>query len=142
MTRRVVVAPPNMPLDAAWAAMSVRSIRHLPVVDGRRLVGILSDRDVLLRATLDDDDRVLVPGIPVALAMTPQPLVCTPASKISDLARTMIDQKIDALPVVDGERLVGLVTTTDLLLLLLEHDTTQPLPFEFDLEEADRQAAA
>lgn len=142
MTRKVVVAPARMPLDAAWAAMEARSIRHLPVVEGGRLVGMLSDRDVLLRATRDDEGRTIVPGIPLVLAMTAAPLVCAPQTKVSDIARIMIDRKIDAMPVVDGERLVGLVTSTDLLALLVEADTTQPLPFDFDLEEAASHAVA
>jgi acetoin utilization protein AcuB len=137
MTRKVVVAPPRLPLDAAWRVMVERRIRHLPVVEGRRLVGMLSDRDVLLRATLDDDGRVIVPGVEVAFAMTPAPLVCAPLTSVSDLARTMIDRKIDAIPVVEGERLVGLVTSTDLLALLVEDETKQPLPFDFDLEDAE-----
>jgi CBS domain-containing protein len=49
----------------------------------------------------------------------------------------MIDRKIDAIPVVEGERLVGLVTSTDLLALLVEDETKQPLPFDFDLEDAE-----
>ncbi len=142
MTRTIVVAQPRLPLDAAWRVMVDRRIRHLPVVEGRRLVGILSDRDVLLRATLDDDARVIVPGLEVALAMTPAPLVCAPMTTISDVALTMIERKIDALPVVEGDRLVGLVTSTDLLQLLVEKDTKQPLPFDFDLEDASGGHAA
>ncbi len=142
MSRKIVVASAGMSLDAAWAAMCARHIRHLPIVEAGRLVGILSDRDVLLRATRDDDERVIVPGIPVAVAMTPAPYVCSPHAKVSEIARVMIERKIDAMPVVEGERLVGLVTSTDLLALLVEDDTTQPLPFDFDLEEARAQAVA
>jgi CBS domain-containing protein len=55
---------------------------------------------------------------------------------VSDLAKTTIEGKIDAIPVVEGERLVGLVTSTDLLALLIEDETKQPLRFDFDLEDA------
>jgi CBS domain-containing protein len=54
---------------------------------------------------------------------------------VSDLAKTTIEGKIDAIPVAEGERLVGLVTSTDLLALLIE-ETKQPLRFDFDLEDA------
>ncbi len=80
MTREVLVASPRLPLDVAWAVMQEHRIRHLPVVQGGALLGILSDRDVLLRATLDDDQRVIVPGLAVALAMTPAPAVCEAAT--------------------------------------------------------------
>jgi CBS domain-containing protein len=74
--------------------------------------------------------------------MTPAPIVCAPLASVSELAKTMIDRKIDAIPVVEGERLVGLVTSTDLMALLVEDETKQPLPFDFDLEDADGAQAA
>lgn len=135
MTRTVVVANPRLPLDAAWRAMTDRRIRHLPVVDGGRLVGILSDRDVLLRASLDDDGRIIVPGIEVGVVMSTPPVVCERHTTLSDIARTMIERKIDALPVVDDARLIGLLTSTDLLALLVDQSEEEPLPFAYELED-------
>src|ERR1700761_848875 len=103
MTREVVVVGTQMPLKAAWSLMRERRIRHLPVVLGGRLVGILSDRDVLLRATADADGSVEVPVDPVALAMTPAVVTCGPDAKVSELASRMIEHKIDAIPVLGAK---------------------------------------
>ncbi len=143
MTRRVIVVPPQLTLDVAWGVMQEHRIRHLPVVQGGALLGILSDRDVLLRATLTEDQRVLVPKLEVILAMTPAPVVCEPTTVVSEIVRVMTERKIDALPVVnERDRLVGLVTSTDLLLLLVGQDTARPLPFSFMVEEAQMLASA
>ena len=61
---------------------------------------------------------------------------------MTESTRLACERKIDAMPVVDGERLVGLVTSTDLLRLLLEHDAAWPLPFDFHVEDATAAAAA
>ena len=136
MTRKVFVVPPDFPLSAAWGLMSRERFRHLPVVSGRALVGILSDRDILVRATLEGG-TISVPDTPAAEAATPWPFVCEPDTDVRDLVRLMIEKKIDAVPVMDGaNQLAGLVTSTDLLLLLLNsgEEAKIPLPFVFDLE--------
>jgi acetoin utilization protein AcuB len=110
--------------------------RHLPVVSGGALIGVLSDRDILLRATLQDG-RVCAPETPVGEAATVWPHVGAPDTDVCDLVRVMTEKKVDAVPVVEGtDRLVGLVTSTDLLLLLIRLDEAKiPLPFVFDLEQ-------
>ena len=118
MTRKVYIVPPDLPLSAAWDLMSRKRVRHLPVVSGGALIGILSDRDVLVRAT-SEEDGVSVPDLPVVDVATPWPHVCKPNTDVRDLVRMMTEHKIDAVPVLDdADHLVGLVTSTDLLLLL------------------------
>lgn len=136
MTRKVVVVPPELTLDVAWAIMQRERFRHLPVVRGRMLLGILSDRDVLVRAKLEGG-APRVPAVPVGEAMTPIPCVCQPTTPVVDLVRLMTEQKIDAVPVIGAtDEIVGLVTSTDLLLLLITlEEAKAPLPFEFYLEE-------
>lgn len=139
MTREVIVVPPELSLDAAWRIMKRERIRHLPVVRGGALLGILSDRDVLVRASLGPNGEVIVPKDLVGVAMTASPATCLPTTPIADLVRVMTERKIDAMPVVAGEddgRLVGLVTSTDLLLLLVDFNEARPLPFDFRLSEA------
>lgn len=141
MTRDVIVVPPELTLATAWRVMTREHIRHLPVVRAGALVGMLSDRDVLARGTIANDGKVKVePHIVVGEAMTPTPLeTCEISADIGDLARVMTEKKIDAVPVVKGLRLVGLVTSSDLLELLLDqHDEPEPLPFEFRLIEDPR----
>lgn len=136
MTRNVVVVAPELTLDAAWQAMQLRRIRHLPVVVGGRLVGILSDRDVLVRARLEPGGALAVPRMPVGEAMTSTPITCEATTSVRDLVRIMVDEKIDALPVLTvSGRLVGLVTSTDLLGLLVDGEASRALPFEFRVEE-------
>jgi acetoin utilization protein AcuB len=136
MTKKVIVAPPEMSLDHAWQLMCRMRFRHLPIVSGGRLIGILSDRDIFLRSSREDGE-VVVPDTPVGEAATPSPFVCQPDTDVRDLVRLMTEQKIDAVPVIDdNSSLVGLVTSTDLLLLLVRLDEAKvPLPFVFEIEE-------
>jgi acetoin utilization protein AcuB len=122
--------------------MRERRIRHLPVVQAGHLVGILSDRDILLRSTADLDGNAIAPRDPVALAMTPAPVTCGPDANVSELARTMVERKIDAIPVVGTSgSLIGLVTSSDLLCLLFEAPSVRALPFEFRVHEGERLTA-
>ena len=143
MTRDVIVVPPELTLANAWRVMTRERIRHLPVVRAGALIGMLSDRDVLARGTMGKDGILdVAPHDIVGEAMTPTPLVtCDASTNVSELARRMTEEKIDAIPVVNGLRLVGLVTSTDLLTLLLDRGEGVPLPFEFRLIEDPRAYA-
>jgi acetoin utilization protein AcuB len=142
MTRDVVVIGPQFPIAAAFGLMQERRIRHLPVVCGGRILGIVSDRDVLARSTVDPDGTVVPPRDPVAVAMTPAPITCSPDAQVSDLARIMVERKIDAVPVVNkAGSLVGLVTSSDLLFLLIDVAPAQVLPFDFRMHQGERLAA-
>jgi acetoin utilization protein AcuB len=119
MTRDVVWVDPEFSLHDAAEIMKEWEIRHLPVMEAGKLVGILSDRDVLLRTTLADDGATSVASLPVRLAMTPDPIFCMPTSSIAHVALTMVGKKIDSLPVVDDDGgLIGLITSSDLMDLL------------------------
>lgn len=135
MTKKVIVVPPELALPVAWKIMTRERIRHLPVVQGGRLLGVVSDRDVLIRSQLSGN-VVVVPETPAAEAMSPAPWVCVRSTPVADIVRTMTERKIDAMPVMDSsDRLVGLLTSTDLMLLLIDWDEARPLPFDFELEE-------
>jgi acetoin utilization protein AcuB len=107
MTTRLVTIGAETPCDKARRLMDEHRIRHLPVVDGGRLVGMLSDRDVRSAASGS-------PGIPAGRIMSPDPVTVTSATRIEHAARVMLDRRFGSLPVVDGT-LVGIVTYTDLL---------------------------
>jgi acetoin utilization protein AcuB len=142
MTREVIAVIPELPLSAAWRLMERKRIRHLVVVRAGELVGILSDRDVLLHARPGKGGDLDVPNEPVGAVMSPAPVTCEPSTSVAELARVMTERKIDAVPVLSGTRLVGLVTSTDLLLLLIDFERARPLPFEFEIEEASAAAYA
>ena len=140
MTRDVVVVPPELLVGAARRIMKRSHIRHLPVVQQGRLMGILSDRDLLPYEGIDADGVETTVGE----AMTRAPITCTITTSISRVAQIMLEHKIDSIPVVDpAGSLVGLVTSSDLLQLLVESADVQALPFHYrlHLREEDGMAA-
>jgi acetoin utilization protein AcuB len=102
-----------------------RGFRHLPVVDGSKLVGIVSDRDVkqsMTSAALGTEgaarDRLL-DELTAGQIMTRAVVTIGPMYGVEEAARLMATRKISAVPVTDGDRLVGLVTETDVLRLFV-----------------------
>lgn len=144
MTRNVMFLSPDDTLDEAYDLMLTQEIRHLPVVEGTNLVGILSDRDVLLRAELGDE-AINVPQIPVRDAMTKGPITCDTRTTVSEAATMLIENHISCLPVTSLGELVGMITTTDMLdLLCRSRDDSghQYLPFKFQVTKYSGKTAA
>ncbi len=121
MTRDPVTVEPQTKLGEVVRLMKQHACRQLPVVQSGRLVGIITDRDVRLMMnsplTLHEraDDLALLQHVPVEACMTPHPLTVeasAPATLAADLLRTY---KFGGLPVLDGGRLVGIVTVSDIL---------------------------
>jgi acetoin utilization protein AcuB len=115
MSTELMTVGPGDSARRAWELMRDRRIRHLPVLEGGRLVGILSDRD--LRGVLLSPGLV---GASVRELMTERPTTVVPDAPVEDAASLLVVKKIGCLPVVEGERLVGIVTETDLLAVLVE----------------------
>jgi acetoin utilization protein AcuB len=101
-------------LGTAHQRMQQHAIRHLPVLRKGILVGMLSERDILdFRANLaaaDDWTRVAVSGV-----MTRSPQTAGPDDSITEVAGRLATSKLDALPVVELGRLVGIITVSDVL---------------------------
>jgi acetoin utilization protein AcuB len=129
MTPAPVTVTPTTSVATARDLLERRRLRHLPVVDGGRLCGIISDRDVGLSARavrrasrvgglegLLDDDR------PVQAIMTRRPYTVPVDAPLLAAVRLLVSRRVHALPVVDGHRLAGIVTTVDCLLAGLQHD--------------------
>jgi len=110
MTSNAMTVQADSTLEEATALCRSTCVRHLPVAEGVRLVGILSDRS-LRRA----HGQHLPDATAVRELMAHDPVTVAPDAKVSVAARRMLDYKISALPVVEGERLVGILTLTDLL---------------------------
>lgn len=122
MTLDVVTVTPQTSVLNARQVLLRHGIRHLPVVEGARVVGVVSDRDLqvhdpLLLGCLTALQSELVAGRyrPVAALMTDPVLSVGPDKPLAAAARLMADCQIGALPVVDGGQLVGILTTTDCL---------------------------
>jgi acetoin utilization protein AcuB len=117
MTREPVMVTEESSLGAALARMRKDKIQHLLVVDGDRLSGIVSNRDVRKLATEDPGARFL--SEPVSRIMTENPITVTPETGIAVAVRLLLELRIGALPVRQGQAIVGIFTTADALEALL-----------------------
>jgi CBS domain-containing protein len=121
MTTVLVTVRPNAPMAEAQHLMRHRRIRHLPVVEGGRLAGIITDRDV--RTVLPSPATSLAAGeiryildwLLVERVMTRSVITIGPDTPIADAVGLVLAHRIGALPVMENDRLVGIITETDLL---------------------------
>jgi acetoin utilization protein AcuB len=123
MRSNVVTVTPRTTLAEALELTRARGIRHLPVLEAGALVGIVSDRD-LKRAMPPAPGHAasLAPqlaGTTVSSIMTRPVITTGPTVSVEEAGRVMVSEKISALPVTEGQRLVGIVTETDVVALLV-----------------------
>jgi len=116
MTRKPVAVQEDSPIGAALALMRGAEIRHLLVMDGDRLTGILSTRDL---GRLAGDVSPALLSTAVRRIMTEDPVTVAPEAPVTAAARVLLEMKIGALPVRDGDEIVGIITTADALEALL-----------------------
>jgi CBS domain-containing protein len=109
-------------LDMSEDLMSLGRVRHLPVLDGDRVVGVVSLRDLLaysLTRALDFDPRerrAFLKSVTVREAMSKRLITVRPEATRADAAALMLRNRVGCLPVVDSDgKLVGIVTETDLI---------------------------
>lgn len=138
MTRSVVTLTPGETLRDTLDLLRSHRVRHLPVVDDSKVVGIVTDRDVK-RATpsvlsgvdRDEYDRVLT-TTKVAQFMTREPMSVTPKTRLKPAIEILLERKVGALLVVEDAHLVGILTETDILRvahdLLAGQDARQTVP--------------
>jgi acetoin utilization protein AcuB len=100
----------DQPMSVAHRVMRERHIRHLPVLDGGRIVGVVSDRDLSFVETLSDVDPKKVT---VEEAMSPEPYLVAPDAGLDDVVSTMASRKFGSAVVVDHGKVVGIFTTVD-----------------------------
>jgi CBS domain-containing protein len=117
MTRTPITVTEECPVRLALGQMQRDEVRHLLVKDGDRLSGILSNRDVR-RLALGDPGPSLLSG-PVRAIMTEDPVTVAPETAVTVAARLLLEHRIGALPVRDGDEIVGIFTTADALEALL-----------------------
>ena len=118
MSRPAVAIAPGTTLADAYRTMKEEGVRHLPVVEAGKLVGVVTDRDLRL-ATSALAPVPFPAGSAVSGVMSRDPMTADPADPVEDAARTMREKKIGCLPVVQDGGLVGIVTGLDLLDALL-----------------------
>lgn len=121
MQREFMHLAPDDGLDFVEEIMDLGRVRHFPVLEDGRLVGIVSQRDLLaasLTRVLDFEGahrRAFLHSVEVREVMTRSVLTVKPGTTLAEVARLLDRHKIGCVVVMEGERPVGLVTETDLL---------------------------
>jgi CBS domain-containing protein len=112
MTTRVVAITPDSPLRTALGLMAAEGLRHLPVLDGTRCLGVVGETDVV---------HAVAVGGPELVGPLARPVRSLPATaRRSDAARAMLAADTDVVLVTDQDRIVGIVTATDLIVSLAD----------------------
>jgi CBS domain-containing protein len=130
MTAPVVTVAPDTPLKDAAVLMLHHRISGLPVVDGERVLGVLSETDILFKERsaprrqgivdwvlhyAEDPPTAKLTARTAKEAMTAPALTVPPYRSLADVAAMLLELQIDRLPVLDGDELVGIVTRSDLV---------------------------
>ena len=110
MSQGIVTITPDKRVGQALQLMQKHQIRHLPVMEGERMMGWITSRDlreVLLASMLEK--------ITVADVMVRAPINVTADTSIEEAARLIMEHKIGGMPVMDGDKLVGVITMLDVI---------------------------
>ena len=126
MTSEVTTLGRNDSLQLVRDIMTLGRVRHFPVIDDNKIVGVVSQRD-LYKASLgsvmkygEKAQRAFLEGIAVKEVMSEPVIPIAPHASVKEAARLMIEKKVGCLPVLEGPKLVGIVTETDMLKLVVE----------------------
>lgn len=126
MTKNVISLKINDDLEKAESLFKKNNIRHIPVVSGKEIVGMLSYTDLLRISFADaiddyaeDVDTVVYNMFTIEQVMAKKLITVSSDTTIKEVAEILAEKEFHALPVVDNEILVGIVTTTDLIKYLI-----------------------
>ena len=127
MTKNVVTVTTNDELTTAEALFKKHNIRHIPVISGKNVMGMLSYTDLMrisFADAIDEDenevDTMVYNMFTIGQVMAKNVATIPINATIKEVAQFLADKEYHALPVVDKDKLVGIVTTTDLIQYLLE----------------------
>jgi acetoin utilization protein AcuB len=126
MTKNLVTAQVTDSLRHVNSLLKKHKIRHLPIVSGEKLVGIISRTDILrlsfgdIFEGQDNMDETIFDMLKLEQVMVSKPHTVHPDDPIKEVAEKFTMSEFHALPVVDGDKVVGIVSTTDLIKYLLE----------------------
>jgi acetoin utilization protein AcuB len=121
MTVVPITVTPATPVSEARQMMQKKRIRHLLVTEGERLAGIITDRDIRLNLPSPATSlsvwevNYLLTKLTVGEVMTRSVITIRPGRPVEEAVRLLLEHKIGALPVTEGEGVVGIITETDLL---------------------------
>ena len=126
MTKELVTLNTTQSLYDAEGLFKEYNIRHIPVVEGDRILGVLSYSDLLRISFADvtegeeDVSSVVYDMYTIPQIMAKAPITVQASTNVKEVAEILATQSFHSIPVLDGEKLVGIVTTTDLIKYLLE----------------------
>jgi len=147
MKRDPVTLSPEDSFRHAMTLIRQKGIRHLPVVEGGRLVGIVTDRDIRQASpspatSLEVHElHYLLEKIKIREIMTRKVYTVTPDTPIEEAARLMLQHKIGGLPVLQNGGLVGIITETDILAAFVDVMGIQQNQTRLELVLEDRPGA-
>ena len=119
MERRVETLPSDLPLNEARQIFARSHHRGFPILKDRQLVGILSRTDLNRVTQQQQSGDTLIRDV-----MTPQPLTVNPNASLSDVLYILNRSRISRLPVIDGRKLVGIITRADIIRAEFDHITS------------------
>jgi CBS domain-containing protein len=125
MTANVFTVQENEKLDRVIELFRKHKIRHLPVMSGKKITGMISRTDInrltfgALFENQEGADEAVLEILSITQVMTSKPKVVDITDSVKDVAEIFAKEEFHALPVVEGEELKGIVTTTDVINYLL-----------------------
>ncbi len=127
MTSNVITVNHNDDLETAEVLFKKNKIRHIPVVRGTKIIGMLSYTDLLrisFADAVDEDeqqvDTVVYNMFTIEQVMAKNLISVNANTTIKEVAEVLAKREFHALPVLDNDKIVGIVTTTDLINYLIE----------------------
>ena len=123
MTQMPISVKPELPIQEAWTLMRSQQIRHLPVEEAGRFLGVISERALRLASSYEGADRMTARDV-----MASKPLKVAPGTPLYRVALDMAESRSGSAVVLDGEKVVGIFTTLDALRALgeiLEEEANQ-----------------
>ena len=130
MTTAPVTVGPEDSLQHALDLLEKYQVHELPVVEQGRLIGIVTDGDLKLMTPAyplfpdQDEIRQALRDLKVAAAMTVEPVAIGPEATLLDATRLLYERSIGALLVAEGERLLGVLSVSDILRIVIEQHET------------------
>ncbi len=115
MTPNPLTIAPGAKVEEALNLMRQKNVRHLPVVDNGKIVGVVTDKDI--RSTLDP---AILSGLTMADLMTKNPVVIPMSTSVQEAARMIFNKKTTGLLITKNDKLVGIITLADMLKVLVE----------------------
>lgn len=125
------VIDPETRIEGAWKIMHSEQIRHIPICKEDRLVGLVTQKDLLVNS-----QNTSFLSLPVAEVMVFRVTTTTSDTSLSAAAREMLEKRISCLPVVQDDKLVGMLTDTDFLKLAVHYLESDEQELTSELKEA------